>query len=191
MSRPPAPRRRRAVLGITATTIVSAVAGCLESATEDAVNGHENDSTHDSSDETDDTDDLEDGSQPAVDDETTLLSVEHDGDQRDAIIAGDVATVGSAASVDEYGYHYVPMELTEDGTDAFAEAVDAVGDLEEPESTEIHTHNDGEVVESHTLGPNLAAAIDDGEVTRDFEAIFTEESEATAFVEWVRGDQSS
>jgi hypothetical protein len=86
-----------------------------------------------------------------------------DGDrERDLVTGADVASVGEVEQSRQGGYQ-VRMTLTDDGTAAFADGLDDVGAFDDPSSHEIRTYIDGERVQTATLGPDLAAVIENDE----------------------------
>ncbi|SDR42144.1 hypothetical protein [Natronobacterium texcoconense] len=162
--------RRRQFVG--SSVLAVGTAGCLETVA-DAGSGEE----------TDDSDGQSRTEPVSVESDTVLLSVERDGEMRDAVTAQQVAEVGTYEYDDRYGTYYVPLLLTEDGTESFVDALEAVDAFDEPTSTEIHTHLEGEPVDSHALGPDLADAMQSGEFDGQFRPMFPDEESAASFHE--------
>ncbi|MFP8952182.1 hypothetical protein ACLI4Z_04290 [Natrialbaceae archaeon A-arb3/5] len=201
-------RRRRQVIGCAGSVLVAGVAGCLEAfdseGNESATSADRADGPSETGDEADGTASDETASDAGSDDETDGETDDRDGagsngdpalvfsvsgtdGNRDAVTTEQVATVGENEFDEWAGVWYVPVDLTEEGTESFADALGAVGAFEEPGSAEIHTHLDGEIVESHRLGPDLAAAMDSGEFDGEFRAMFQDEESAAAFSDDVSG----
>lgn len=167
-------RRRR--LLVAGSALLAGMAGCLESFETDDELDADSAGTDDAG--------ADDGNGESIADESdleadaVLLTVERDGDELDAVTVGAVASAGSYSYDDVQGVHYVPIELTEDGTSSFVDALEAVDAFEDPQSTEIHTYFQDERIDSHTLGPNLAAAMESGEFDGEFRMIFPDEETA-------------
>jgi hypothetical protein len=86
-----------------------------------------------------------------------------DGDREVELFTGAAVTsVGEVESARTGGYR-LPMALTDAGTEAFTDGLDRVGALDDPQSHQIRTYFEGELLYEATLGPGLADAIESGE----------------------------
>lgn len=86
-----------------------------------------------------------------------------DGDgELDLATGDDVASVGDAEKSRRGGYR-VPVTLTDEGTETFADGLERAGAFDDPASHEIRTYLDGERVNAATLGNDLAAEMESGE----------------------------
>ena len=93
-----------------------------------------------------------------------VLFTVSDGDEEVELTTyGDVATVGDIERSRHTGGYQLRVTLTDEGAAAFADALDAIGAFEDPKVHEIRTYLDGDVIYTATLGPDLAAAIEDGD----------------------------
>lgn len=94
-----------------------------------------------------------------------------DGDEEvELATVGDVESVGDVQESRRVGYH-VPITLTDEGADAFAEGLETIGAFEDPPAHEVRTHLDGEVIYTAKLGTGLAASIESGEWDGDMRLV--------------------
>lgn len=117
-----------------------------------------------------DTDDVESGEttdgSDAAGDEAVLFTVTDGDEEVELATVGDAESVGDVAQSRQVGYH-VPITLTDEGADAFAEGLETIGAFEDPSAHEVRTHLDGEVIYTAKLGSALAASIESGEWDAD------------------------
>lgn len=147
---------RRTFLAASALALVGG-AGC----TGDSTVIGATDADGDDADTTDDTDENDTETSEAGGD--VLFTVSDGDDEVELATYGDVATVGEVERSRRTGGHQLRVTLTDEGAAAFADGLDAIGAFEDPQAHEIRTYLDGEVIYAATLGPGLAAAIEDGD----------------------------
>lgn len=174
--------RRRSLLAVVTSGVAGVSAGCLDRF-DPAGSGDE--SGADPEDGPNGETSSESGAdQDAAGSDEVLVTVTRDGEERDAVTRDQLEDVGAPAFEAQQG-HYVPLELTDDGADDLVSAIDEVGtfDDSEPTETEVLLHTEEGETESHSLGANLAVAMEDGEYDGSLLALFGSETEATSFAE--------
>ncbi len=91
-----------------------------------------------------------------------------DGDDEAELVTGaDVASVGEVEQARGGGYQ-LAIELTDEGTAAFADGLESVGAFENPTAHTIRTYFEGEMLTEATLGPGLADEIESSEWSGEF-----------------------
>lgn len=149
------PSRRRFLAA--GTVALAGLAGCTDSVALGTKPGENasNDTTGDA-----------DGEEAS--DTAEVLFTVSDGDEAvELATRDDVASVGEVEQSRTGDGYRLPVTLTDEGADAFADGLEAAGALDDPEAHEIRAHLDGEVIYSAGIGPNLAAAIADGKWDAD------------------------
>lgn len=94
------------------------------------------------------------------------------------ITGADVASVGEVEEARNSDGYWIPVTLTDEGTEALADGLEQVGAFEDPENHEIRSYFEGELLYEATLGPGLADAIESGEWNGEF--LFTVSDRETA-----------
>ena len=146
------PSRRRILAA--STLVLVGGAGCIDGAT---LGGDTGDDTS--------TDNTEATNTDVSNDDAVLFTVS-DGDEEVELATGDdVATVGELRKSRTADGYQVPITLTDEGATAFADGLESVGAFDDPPAHEIRTYLDGEVVYTASLGPDLAAAVEEGRWT--------------------------
>lgn len=143
--------------GAGCTRMRSAVAAENANDETDAADGTSADTTDGASDETTGAT----STTSAATGKFRIAVADGDGGEVELATGADVATVGEVRESHQSGY-YVPITLTDEGSAAFEAGLESVGALEAPDGHEIRTYFDGELLYSAHLGPDLAAAIEDG-----------------------------
>ena len=155
---------RRTFLAASTLSLVAG-AGCIGDSTvigaTDAGDGDDADGTD--ADTTDDNGSGNETDDASADGDDVLFTVSDGDEEVELVTYGDAATVGDVEESKRLGGYHLPMTLTDDGADAFADGLDAIGAFEDPTAHEISTHFDGDVIYTATLGPDLAAAIEEGD----------------------------
>lgn len=86
-----------------------------------------------------------------------------DGDDEVELATGrDVATVGDVQASRQGDGYWVPVTLTAEGTDAFADRLEQVGAFDDPDAHQIRTYFEGEMLYEATLGHDLIDAMETG-----------------------------
>ncbi|MFC7081392.1 hypothetical protein [Halorussus caseinilyticus] len=87
-----------------------------------------------------------------------------DGDREVELLTGaDVATVGEVEPARTADAYRLPITLTDDGADSFADGLREAGALEDPDPHRLRTYFEGELLSEAKLGPGLAETIQSGE----------------------------
>lgn len=149
---------RRTFLAASTLSLVGG-AGCIGDSTVIGAT----DADGDNADGTDDNSDGNESDDASADGDDVLFTVSDGDEEVELATHGDVATVGEIETSERLGGYHLRMTLTDDGADAFADGLDAIGAFEDPTAHEISTHLNGEVIYTATLGPDLAAAIEEGD----------------------------
>lgn len=154
-----------ALVGGAGCTGDSTVIGAPSDNSGDAADDYENsdDGNENSSDESESGDGETDRAAASAESDDVLFTVSDGDEEVELATYGDVATVGEIETSKRLDGYHLPMTLTDDGADAFADGLDAIGAFEDPTAHEISTHFDGGVIYTATLGPDLAAAIEEGD----------------------------
>ncbi|WP_135852109.1 preprotein translocase subunit SecD family protein [Halorussus salinus] len=92
---------------------------------------------------------------------------EEGDDETELVTGADVASVGEVEQARGGGYQ-LAVELTDEGTAAFADGLESVGAFETPTAHVIRTYFEGEMLTEATLGPGLASEIESGEWSGEF-----------------------
>ncbi|MCU4742154.1 hypothetical protein [Natronoglomus mannanivorans] len=147
---------------------------------DDVADGDEVETGGEESDETDELNATIGEDHPRAGD--PFIAVTDGSEQREAVTYEQVDSIGEPTYSSRQG-HTVPVQLTPAGTESYTTALEETGALESPRDAEIVVYDGEGVHDTYSLGPDLAAAIEDGEYDGRFVVLFETESEATAFVE--------
>ena len=187
------PRRR--VLVVAGSVLTVGGAGCLETfdRSDDGAAAGESSEADDKSPESaveSPESDGENGTQPTRHSggDDVLYTIERGDRVSEAVTLDQIETIGEPTYDAHRNSYAVSIELTSEGTDDFVSSLDALGALEDPESTEIHTHFDGEVIATHTLGAELAQSMRSGEYDGSQVVTFSEQAPAQEFYVEVTGN---
>ncbi|NHN57556.1 MULTISPECIES: hypothetical protein [Halorussus] len=91
-----------------------------------------------------------------------------DGGEVELVTGADVATVGDVERARTADGYRLAMTLTDDGTAAFADGLERVGALDDPDSHRIRTYFEGELLYEARLGHDLADAMATGDWDGEF-----------------------
>lgn len=164
---------RRQVLAAGGLALVGG-AGCTQ--VRDAVAAGDGDGTTASETTTDDVTASETATGDAAatttaSDEDTgfrIAVTDGDGGENDLVTGADVATVGEVERARTADAYRLAMTLTDGGTAAFADGLERVGALDDPDSHRIRTYFRGELLYEARLGHDLANAMQTGDWDGEF-----------------------
>ncbi|WP_132057302.1 preprotein translocase subunit SecD family protein [Halorussus amylolyticus] len=145
-------------------------------------------STDDSTSETDHTGSEADETTSETDGATEFRITVTNGDETvELATTAGVASVGEIEQSPRGDDHRLPVVLTDEAADAFADGLDAIGAYEDPSAHEIHTHLGGERLNTAMLGADFAAAVEEGRWDGRFLAAFLDREEAEKLKETLEG----
>ena len=109
--------------------------------------------------------------------EFRIVVTDGDGGEVELVTGADVATVGEVDQA-RTGAYRLAMTLTDDGTAAFADGLERVGALDDPDSHRIRTYFRDELLYEARLGKDLAHAMETGDWGGEFLFRVTEREKA-------------
>lgn len=96
------------------------------------------------------------------------IAVTDDDGEVELVTGADVASVGEVEQARNSDGYRIPVTLTDEGTESFADGLERVGAFEDPKDHKIRSYFEGELLYEATLGPGLADAIESGEWSGEF-----------------------
>ncbi|MFP8952858.1 hypothetical protein ACLI4Z_07800 [Natrialbaceae archaeon A-arb3/5] len=124
----------------------------------------------DATDETESDDEpADDGSGPA-DEELVLATY------------GDVVDHSDVTFDEHHGHYYVPITFSAAAADEFVATLESIDAFEAPEEQQITTYAGDDAIDTYSLGPSLADAMESGDWNGSFQLMSNEESELDELV---------
>ncbi len=96
------------------------------------------------------------------------IAVTSDDGEVVLVTGADVATVGEVGRARTGDAYRLPVTLTDEGTAAFADEIERVGALDDPDAHRLRTYFRGELLSEAGLGHDLADAVKTGDWAGEF-----------------------